>query len=254
MIKNKIQVYLLPVEELFGSRAEPETEGTTRQNPGTDMRPEDLPGWERLTDWQQARVSRCRTHSGAVKLCLGAALLLQYGVHRAAEYPETEALQARKEPVSWQILTGEQLLSGIPGPLPLEVVYGERGKPMMAHVPWHYNLSHSGDYAALALSGVPVGIDIQNKGTYSRAMVQRFFSPEEAAAYEKLSRCAGAPEEAAADLFYTLWCRKEAYGKLKGTGLTEKVLKRNMLEDTEAFFGEYDRVPGYRICVCCEKG
>ncbi len=230
MIQNQVQVYLLSVEELFGSRIFG-----------------DRPGWDRLADWQQERVSRCRNNSGAARLCLGAALLLQYGAHRAAGSPQPQA-----EPINWQMLTGEQLLSGIPEPLPLEVVYGERGKPSVAHVPWHYNLSHSGTYAALAMSGVPVGIDIQKKGTYSRAMVQRFFSTEERAAYEKLSCCADSREEE--ELFYTLWCRKEAYGKLIGTGLTEKVLKRNMLENTEAFFGEWDQVPGYRVCVCCEKG
>lgn len=287
MERNGIQVYLLQVEELFDRRAEHRAEETAleaRQNPQPENLPEDLPGWDRLTDWQQARVSRCREHSGAAKLCLGAELLLQYGAHRAAgnlqwqkahraadnrqwqqayravdnlqwqQMPRTAEGMLPDSPVCWQMLTGEQLLSGIPGPLPLEVTYGERGKPSIAHVPWHYNLSHSGAYAALALSGAPVGIDIQKKGAYSQAMVKRFFSPEETQAYEKLSQCAGLQAEEAADLFYTLWCRKEAYGKLKGTGLTEDVLKRNMLEDTEVRFQEYDEVTGYHICVCCEKG
>lgn len=270
MERRGIQVYLLPVEELSDRRTEHRAEETARearQNPQPDNLPKELPGWDRLTDWQQARVSRCREHSGAAKLCLGAELLLQYGAHRAADYRQgqqaaqelrqtlwTEKLRPQEERISWQILTGEQLFSGIPEPLPLEITYGERGKPSVAHVPWHYNLSHSGAYAALALSDAPVGIDIQKKGAYSQAMVKRFFSPEETQAYEKLAQCAGPQAEEAADLFYTLWCRKEAYGKLKGSGLTEDVLKRNMLEDTGVLFREYDKIPGYRICVCCEKG
>lgn len=54
--------------------------------------------------------------------------------------------------------------------------------------------------------------------------------------------------------FYTLWCRKEAYGKLLGTGLTEDVLKRNMLEDVGVHLYEYGEIPGYCICVCGKEG
>ena len=38
----------------------------------------------------------------------------------------------------------------------------ENGKPFFPAYPdFHYNISHSGDYAALAFAGQPVGIDIQ---------------------------------------------------------------------------------------------
>ena len=247
MEKDRIQVYLLPVKELFCCGAEHMAEGTAQA----------LPGWEKLTARQQERVSRCR-QEGALRLCLGGQLLLQYGAHRAAEDVEQafrrQGKCGRKRSVGWQMLTGEQLLSGIPAPLPLEIGYGNKGKPYIMNLPWHYNLSHSGEYVALAMSGASVGIDIQRKGAYSHSMVKRFFSPQEAEAFEGLSRC-GIPEaEDAEDLFYTLWCRKEAYGKLMGTGLTEDVLKRNMLEDTEVFFREYQKLPGYCICVCCQKG
>lgn len=144
-------------------------------------------------------------------------------------------------------------------PLPLQVAYAPGGKPFIRQVPWHYNLSHSGDYVALAVSDVPVGIDIQQMLPYKESLVKRFFAQEEAAVFESgvsvnnLERELTEGSSPGTALFYRLWCRKEAYGKLKGTGLTEDVLKRNMLKDTGMRLYEYGEIPGYYVCVCCEE-
>lgn len=219
-----------------------------------------LPGWDKLTDWQREKISRCAA-PGAKALCMGGQLLLQYG---AWDWSDCASWRWREEcgkqaalgdwgkngesttedGISWQILDLSRLLEQIPAPQSLTVVYGSKGKPGILHVPWHYNLSHSGDYAALAVSDAPVGIDIQQMRPCKGSLVKRFFSPEEAELYESLV--------SGETLFYTLWCRKEAYGKLLGTGLTEEMLKCNMLEDIGVHLYEYGGLPSYGVCVCAQ--
>lgn len=241
-----IQVYLLEVGEL---RRRMEKIASTGGNLDTAV----LPGWDKLADWQREKVSRCVQH-GARALCMGGQLLLQYGAHRMSVC-EKPAMGKEGNGIRWQQLDCSQLLEGIVSSLSLRVAYASKGKPYIWHVPWHYNLSHSGDYAALAISGAPVGIDIQQKRAYKDSLVKRFFSEAEAAAYESLfSTDAQEYNTVRETFFYTLWCRKEAYGKLLGTGLTEDVLKRNMLEDMGVHLYEYENLPGYCVCVCSEKG
>lgn len=252
-----------------------------------------LSGWDKLTDWQREKVARYAA-PGAGALCMGGQLLLQYGAcewsaspgqserrekqagsaHRAMEeemvFDSWNAGPTEKG-ISWHNVDLSRICRTIPAPQPLQVACEARGKPYILHVPWHYNLSHSGDYAALAISDAPVGIDIQQMQPYRDSLVQRFFSAEEVAAYEKLvsakvrgtssgwldavearrrNTVVGQLFHDGASLFYTLWCRKEAYGKLLGTGLTEKVLKCNMLGDMDVYLYESGELPGYRICVC----
>ncbi len=241
-----IQVYLLEVGEL---RRRMEKIASTGENLDTAV----LPGWDKLADWQREKVSRC-AQSGARALCMGGQLLLQYGAHRMSVC-EKPTMGKEGNGIRWQQLVCSQLLEGIVSPLPLQVAYASKGKPYIRHVPWHYNLSHSGDYAALAISDVPVGIDIQQKRAYKDSLVERFFSEAETAAYESLlSTDAQEHNTVRETFFYTLWCRKEAYGKLLGTGLTEDVLKRNMLGDMGVHLYEYGELPGYCVCVCSEEG
>ncbi len=268
-----IQVYLLEVGKL---RRQMEKTACAGESMDTTV----LPGWDKLADWQREKISRCAA-PGARALCMGGQLLLQYGANEwaaRASLMQGELYEGKKFPIiSWRIIDFDRLPECIPAPQPLEAAYEPKGKPYILHVPWHYNLSHSGDYVALAISDVPVGVDIQQMRPYKDSLVKRFFSEKEAALYESLlssdvpkeSTPAGesrvsadvlrqndAKQQVFEDgetLFYTLWCRKEAYGKLLGTGLTEDVLKRNLLEDTGVHLYEYGELPGYRICVCGEK-
>lgn len=265
-----IQVYLLAVGEL---RCQMEKMIYIKEDPNGSSSAAVLPGWDKLADWQQDKFLRC-ANPGTRALCMGAQLLLQYGAYEwSARNPLLQS-----ELVSWRIMDFSRLPESIPAPQPLAVAYEPQGKPYILHVPWHYNLSHSGDYVALAISDAPVGVDIQQKRTYKDLLVKRFFSEEEAAVYESLfpadaseqGMTVGEDRESACirktdfatkqlfrnreTLFYTLWCRKEAYGKLLGSGLTEGVLKRNMLGNVSAHLYEYGELPGYCICVCSEEG
>ena len=230
-----------------------------------------LSGWDKLTDWQREKVSR-HTAPGAGALCMGGQLLLQYAAWEWSVSPERKQDFARQvvpagraaeeestgpairgTGITWQKAELSRICRTIPAPQPLQAACEARGKPYIRHVPWHYNLSHSGDYAALAVSDVPVGIDIQQMRPYrdsGRAHGRSMPLSGSDAAGVGRNMAAGQLFRDGESLFYTLWCRKEAYGKLLGTGLTEKVLKCNMLGDMDVRLYENGELPGYRICVC----
>lgn len=96
---------------------------------------------------------------------------------------------------------------------------GPNGKPELAgsiKQPLHFNLSHSGDLALVAISSVaPVGVDVEQIRPLANAvrLAGRFFKPSESAA---LSQCPASERQAA---FFRVWTRKEALLKATGQGI-----------------------------------
>lgn len=150
-----------------------------------------------------------------------------------------------------------------------EFAKGEHGKPYIIGHPVHYNISHSGEYVVLVTANSEVGVDVQEKGPVRmETLSKRFFSVEE---WKAFSACQEAEEDFETkakkdvmltedrfkepkDLFYYIWCRKEAYGKYRGTGLNTEVLQTNVLVDMQDVqFIEYEAVEGYQISICCGK-
>jgi 4'-phosphopantetheinyl transferase len=90
------------------------------------------------------------------------------------------------------------------------------GKPLVDPFPaegLHFNLSHSGDFAAVAMAGEPVGVDIERwQEDLSVVELAEFeFQPSEAA----FIRRSAEPHRS----FYQLWTAKEAVMKCCGAGL-----------------------------------
>lgn len=97
-------------------------------------------------------------------------------------------------------------------PQAIVIATGLQGKPQVAGL--EFNLSHSGDLVAYAVSDQPVGIDVEQVRSMDVAgIIQRFFAPGEFAAWQKLPL---AEQELA---FFRTWTVKEAYLKAIGTGL-----------------------------------
>ncbi|MCR4902680.1 MAG: 4'-phosphopantetheinyl transferase superfamily protein [Butyrivibrio sp.] len=94
------------------------------------------------------------------------------------------------------------------------------GKPfIMSYPDFHFSLSHSGDYVALASNDAPVGLDIQeeqNKKVF--AISARFFAPKENELLESI-----ADKEERLKMFYRIWSAKEAYIKYTGRGIYENL-------------------------------
>jgi len=94
--------------------------------------------------------------------------------------------------------------------------YGEHGKPLLSRYPHSpsFNLSHSGDLAALAVSGCgAVGIDVEQMRPVGTDIAQRFFTDKENAILVQLTG------RQRVESFLRCWTRKEALVKANGEGL-----------------------------------
>jgi 4'-phosphopantetheinyl transferase len=110
------------------------------------------------------------------------------------------------------------------GVAPGSVVFGRaacrlcgrlHGRPVLAEDGPQFSLSHSGDLALLAVSGVEVGIDVERIGLDRAGLddVLAAVHPDERACIAAL------PDAWRARAFAQCWVRKEAYLKALGTGL-----------------------------------
>lgn len=152
-----------------------------------------------------------------------------------------------------------------------EFAHNEHGKPYIVGQPIHYNISHSGYFVVLVTADTEVGVDIQEKrSARMESMAKRFFSNEE---WQAISRCES--EEEKKNLFYRIWCRKEAYGKYLGVGLSSSLLSVNVLEEQVGLpagnveknsegntelrrknikFRDLEITPNYQISICSREG
>lgn len=212
----------------------------------------------RLDEERAQKARRIRQEKG-MAASLGAGLLLQFAVRRAESARAVESerkAEAVRAAGSVRIdggvlvqCTVTELLESLEAPLPFSYRYGQGGKPYFENYPYYFNLSHSGDYVVCALSEREVGIDIQeHRGAALERVAQRYFSPAEVFALMQ------AQDRAA--LFFRLWARKEAYGKLIGKGIMEVVGRDLWSGSAEAdggealCFEEYDGLQGYSMAVC----
>ena len=105
-------------------------------------------------------------------------------------------------------------------PKEIQIAAESLGKPYIHEVNMrtqlHFNLSHSGEFAAMAFcAGGELGIDIEQRRPEAASMeiAERNFSASELRELKKLSG-----EDFVAG-FFRCWTRKEAYVKAKGIGL-----------------------------------
>ena len=189
---------------------------------------------------------------------LGAGLLLQMAVQdwerdkpedRPGESGETaRGIVLPKRFPYIRSCTVSHILSGLAEPLPLSYCYGDKGKPYFENIPLFFNISHSGEYVLCAVSSREVGADIQKiQPANVMKLARRFFSEPEYRALE----CCGSDREQQG-LFFGLWSRKEAYGKLTGDGIAV-VLGQNMQNaDAKRDVEWMDVSPpaGYAMAVC----
>lgn len=95
---------------------------------------------------------------------------------------------------------------------------GEYGKPILLSDKYiDFNLSHSGDYALIAVTrGRKVGVDVERfrQSVSHEGIARRYFSQRE------ISELMALPPEERRVAFFNGWARKEAYIKAHGLGLS----------------------------------
>lgn len=174
--------------------------------------------WADLTGEEQARAARFVQRADR----------LRYGLTRAA-------LRRR--------------LGAMLGVAPLAVAFevGRSGKPRLRGVDGlHFNVSHSGGFALVALSRAgPVGVDIEQAraGLDVLDIARLHFAPQEHGGLARLS------PGARAAAFYRLWTLKEAVAKAHGDGIADgtPAVPSALWLEPEPQAGAPDRVCGARV-------
>lgn len=99
-----------------------------------------------------------------------------------------------------------------------DIIYNEYGKPFMNNrKAFSYNLSHSGNWVAIAYGNSEVGIDIEKIQIVIEDIVNNFFTEEEK---RFIHMVAG---EERKKRFIQIWTLKESYIKYLGTGLSSRL-------------------------------
>lgn len=135
----------------------------------------------------------------------------------------------------------------------------KNGKPVLAQEPgFYFNISHSGEYAVCAVSEASVGIDIQQRRPVSGNLAQRVLSDRE----QRILAAAGEKRE---EVFFRLWCAKEAYIKYTGQGMRQamqtfsadlqqgRILTQEGEEPVKLIEMDVPGENGYRMSVCGEE-
>ena len=236
---------------------------------------------DRVDKDRREKVEHMRTGAGRAA-SLGAGLLLQLAVQEALQegtdgkelgnrVPEAKSnfsegmgpMDVKKQEAGAEenmaVYTVPQVLKLLKKPLDLKFSYSRKGKPYLRDYPFYFNLSHSGEYVFCAISDREVGVDIQKHGPVDEGRIAgRFFTEEER---QVLADCTDSMERR--KLFYRMWARKEAYGKLTGEGIAatlgESMLQADVLAQRDAapsvYWQEWS-LPEYAIALCgykCEK-
>lgn len=236
---------------------------------------------EKVDDERRKKAERMKAGKPQAA-CVGAGLLLQLAVRDAltvdggAHAGGADAVESNLADLvsdgkeqSWQlaedmradgaasveglkVYSALQVMELVERPIELVMDYGEKGKPYLREYPLFFNLSHSGEYVACAVSDREIGVDIQKcSDTNVMGIAKRFFSEEECRA---LAACETGEERQQS--FFRLWVRKEAYGKLLGKGILS-VVSVNLLPDESSMAAEKDLlwrewsfIEGYKIAMC----
>lgn len=165
--------------------------------------------------------------------------------------------------------TLRELLAPLLGVAPAAIVfaYSMHGKPSVpSATSLHFNLSHSENLAALAVSQQrEIGVDIERVRSLKDDIAARFFSAREVATLR------ATPADGRLNAFYRCWTRKEAIVKAIGEGLSHALdsfdvtISADAPAAVERFAGEddaprvwrladFDPAPGYMGAVACRTG
>ena len=134
-----------------------------------------------------------------------------------------------------------------------EFCYGENGKPYLKNNEIFFNLSHSGKYAACAVSENEVGIDIEDIFSADMKIAKRIFTEKELVIINS-----AADENAKKQSFIRFWTLKESYMKYCGKGLSihprdiEIELVDNKAHYEKLLFFE-SKIGDYMLSCCAEN-
>lgn len=116
-----------------------------------------------------------------------------------------------------------------------EILRDRFEKPYFAGNPLYFNISHSGEYLAIAVSKESVGVDIQKPKHIFEGMYDKIVQPEERGLIGKNCQ----------KDFIRLWTLKESFVKAEGKGLRIPMKEYYFVRENDSYFVNYggQRVP-----------
>lgn len=124
------------------------------------------------------------------------------------------------------------------------------GKPFLPERPdFHFNLSHSGNWAVIAWGSCEVGVDVEAfcEHTNMEAITRRFFAEEE-------QRYIFAEESHRRERFFEIWTGKESYLKYLGTGLKKDLTSFSVLSLEQGIRMNRKKLPdGSWLSLCATE-
>ena len=134
-----------------------------------------------------------------------------------------------KKDVPWQhiladILKRDYLIEDTP-----EILRDEMGKPYFKECELHFNVSHSGEYLAIAVSEHPVGIDIQGPKVIREGTFRKVVQPQEEILIGEVCERD----------FLRLWTLKESFVKAEGKGLRIPMKDYYFEKENACYFVNY---------------
>lgn len=121
-----------------------------------------------------------------------------------------------------------KILSEKCGIKPEDIIFSEtqNGKPFSVNCSLPFSISHSGDYAAVAVGNKnSIGIDIE-KIRPVKAGVMRYFCSDADVEYINAGQTKGLIEDPVIlERLFRVWTFKESYVKCRGTGIGDETIK-----------------------------
>lgn len=127
--------------------------------------------------------------------------------------------------------------------------FAEKGKPYAAGLDIFFNISHSGDIIACAVSDKEIGIDIEKIRPFNLKTAEKFAVADEIEHIKSMENG-----------FFEIWTLKEAYFKCIGTGLGADIknvsfrIKKNKIHcSAHGFECDFHNIADGYICSTCQK-
>ena len=188
------------------------------------------------------KVYICKFDDGAALPANGPELLPRW---RRRRYERLRYAPARTESLAagllWRYVMEEQ---GLTPDEPVKFL--QAGKPVFTERDnMFFSLSHSGQYAMVAVSDRQVGADVQKVKPVHLSIARRlnFRERDWLAAWP-------APEQTKA--FFRIWVRKEAWVKAVSEDRLLAIDQEDVMHDLPGWhFTDYDLADGYLAAVCC---
>lgn len=169
---------------------------------------------------------------------------------RRARWEALKNEKAREESLAAGLLFAAAMKRrGLTGGEMERVTLRPAGKPVLtAGDDVWFSLSHSGRYVLCAVSGRPVGADVQQVRETRRSLMRRFHPAER----EWLSR---QPEDEQNAALFRLWTRKEAWVKAVSDERMLSLSEADVIHGLPGlFFRDYTLPGGYAAALCGETG